>query len=184
MVKLFLTGDAGVGKTTAVRRIVERLQATVPMTGFLTEELMEEGRRRGFVGKTLDGETFLLADRATKGAFRVGPYGVVLEGLESVGLAALVPRADTRLVVLDEVGKMECFSAAFRERVEELLAGPLPLVATVASHGVGFVKRVRQDPRVTLLRFERQSRAAIVGEVLRRLAPLDLGRGGSALTAT
>jgi len=166
--KIFVTGDPGCGKTTAVRRVVERL-APLPMTGFLTEEVRENGARTGFRGVTLDGEVFTLARAGAAGDFRVGPYGVVLEGLETVGVPALRPGADTRLVVLDEVGKMEAFSTAFREAVTGLLESSVTVLGTVAVHGVGFVKKVRHDPRVTLVRMTRASREAIVGDLLRRL---------------
>jgi hypothetical protein len=43
------------------------------------------------------------------------------------------------------------------------------VLGTVAVHGVGFVKKVRHDPRVTLIRMTRASREAIVGDLLRRL---------------
>ena len=70
--KLFLTGDPGCGKTTLLRRVVERLGGDVEMKGFLTEEVAEGGRRRGFCGRTLDGKTFALADRDHDGAL-AGP---------------------------------------------------------------------------------------------------------------
>ena len=44
-----------------------------------------------------------------------------------------------------------------------------PLLATVASHGVGYVRRVRNDPRVTLLKMRRHTGDAMVGDILRRL---------------
>lgn len=173
--KLFLTGDPGCGKTTVVRRVVERLRGSVPMTGFWTEEIREGDRRTGFRGVTLDGREFLLADIRKSGVARVGPYGVVLEGLESVGVAELRPGTGVRLVVVDEVGKMESFSPAFREAVVALLASPLAVLGTVAVHGVGFPKRVRQDRRVELVRMSRASRDAMVGDVLRRLAAAGIG---------
>jgi nucleoside-triphosphatase THEP1 len=175
-IKLFLTGDPGCGKTTVLRRVVTRLGGSVPMSGFLTEEVLETGRRRGFQGVTLSGESFPLADRDLDSELRVGPYGVTLEGLETVGLDALRPGASTRLLVLDEVGKMEAFSEPFRDRVQEMLDGETPLLATVASHGVGFVKRIRQDRRVTLLRMRRRGRDAMVGDILRRLAAIGIAR--------
>ena len=167
--KLFVTGDPGCGKTTVVRRAVEKLRPTVPMRGFWTEELREGGQRTGFRGVTLDGQEFVLAHVREKGIAKVGPYGVLLEGLESVGVEALRPAPDTRLVVLDEVGKMESFSPAFRAAVEALLASPVPVLGTVAVHGVGFPKRVRQDRRIELLRMSRAARDTALGDVLRKL---------------
>ncbi len=140
------------------------------MTGFVTEEVLRDGSRAGFQGRTLDGRTFGLASVDTGGPYRLGPYGVDVAALEAVGLDALTPKDDTTLVVLDEVGKMESFSPAFREAVERLIAGPNPLLATVAVHGVGFVKRVRHDPRIELFHMTRVSRAGVVGDILRALA--------------
>ncbi len=171
------------GKTTAIRRIVGRLEGVVPMTGFWTEEVLEGGRRVGFRGVTLDGRTFTLALAGGGGPNRVGPYGVDVASLEGIGVPSLRPLPDTRLVVVDEVGKMESFSTAFREAVEELLAGPTPVLGTVAKHGVGFVKRVRRDPRVTLLEIRRASRAGTVGEALRLLGRAGIDqREGSGFT--
>lgn len=167
--KLFITGDPGCGKTTVVRTVVERLRDRLPMTGFLTGDVRAGGRRDGFVGTTLDGRSFVLADRSIEGDLRVGPYGVSLAGLESVGLPSLVPADDTRLVVVDEVGKMELLSERFRERITELLDADVALFGTVALHGVGFVRRLRNDPRVTLVRMRRHTSSAVAGDVVRRL---------------
>jgi nucleoside-triphosphatase len=149
--KLFLTGNPGCGKTTLVRRVVDALKDDVAMTGFLTEEVREGGKRKGFRGITLDGRGFVLAHADSESDLRVGSYGVEREGLETVGVPSLTPGSETRLVVVDEVGKMESFSEPFREAVERLLAGDTAVLGTVAARGVGFVKRVRKDPRITLL---------------------------------
>jgi nucleoside-triphosphatase len=149
----------------------------VRMTGFLTEEVRDGARRSGFRGVTLDGKAFSLARAEGHGAIRVGPYSVSLEELDAVGVPALTPPPETGLVVLDEVGKMESFSAAFRDAVLSLLAGDVPLLATVAVHGVGFPKKVRHDPRIVLVRMGRENRDAVVGELLRLLADAGIGAG-------
>jgi nucleoside-triphosphatase len=169
VLKLFLTGDPGCGKTTVIRRVVDRLRERVPMTGFWTEEFRDGERRAGFRGRTLDGATFPLATRDADAGLRVGPYGVVLDGLETIGLAALETRPDTRLVVVDEVGKMELLSAKFRARVETLVEGDVPLLATIPAHGVGYVRRLRNDPRITLVKMRRHTSDAVAGEFVRRL---------------
>jgi nucleoside-triphosphatase len=173
--RILLTGDPGCGKTTVVRRVVERLTDHVSMTGFLTEEIRELGTRKGFRGRTLDGHDFLLAHVDSESDLRVGPYGVEVEGLERVGVPSLTPTAETDLIVLDEIGKMESFSEAFRERVVELLEGDTPVLATVAVHGVGFVKRVRHHRGAMLVRMTRKSRDGMVGDLLRRLAGQGIG---------
>jgi nucleoside-triphosphatase len=163
-----------------MREVVLRLRGRVPMTGFVTEELREEGRRVGFQGVTFDGRSFPLAHLRTKGSLRIGPYGVDLSGLESVGLDALVAPTPGTLVVLDEIGKMECLSEAFKSRVARLLGDDTPFIATVAAVGVGFVRKVRHTPgarHFTMTRGESQGMAGEISRVV--LAAMKDAPGGT-----
>jgi nucleoside-triphosphatase len=169
-VKIILTGHPGSGKTTTMRGIVERLRGRVPMTGFVTEELREDGHRVGFQGVTLDGRSFPLAHVRTKGSLRIGPYGVDLSGLESVGLDALTPTESGTLIVLDEIGKMECLSEAFKTRVAQLMDDDTPLVATVPAVGVGLVRRVRNSVRAKHFTMTRGETEGMAGEIARIVA--------------
>ena len=72
--KIFVTGDPGCGKTTAVRRVAERL-AHLPMTGFITEDVRDEGGRTGFRGVTLDGKVFTRARLGPAERFASAPTG-------------------------------------------------------------------------------------------------------------
>jgi len=54
-VKILLTGPPGCGKTTAVIRIVERLDSH-KAAGFYTHEIRIDGVRKGFGWKRLDGD--------------------------------------------------------------------------------------------------------------------------------
>ncbi len=71
---------------------------------------------------TLEGETAVLAHVGFTGPFRVGKYGVDVAALERAGVKALRKAIEEkRLVVVDEIGKMELFSTAFREAVAQAL---------------------------------------------------------------
>jgi nucleoside-triphosphatase len=161
-----------------MRDVVNRLRGRVPMTGFVTEELRESGRRVGFQGVTLDGRSFPLAHVRAKGPLRIGPYSVDLAGLESIGLDALTPREPGAIVVLDEIGKMECLSEAFKTRVARMLEDDTPLIATVAAVGVGFVRRVRNTLRAKHFTMTRGETEGMAGEIARVvLAAMRVGAG-------
>jgi len=83
----------------------------------------------------------------------VGRYGVGVAGFEreivpSIGATA---HLSADLIVIDEIGKMECFSLAFRDAVWLSLDGPLPVLGTIAKTGGSFMAQVRSLPDVELI---------------------------------
>nr|BBH94452.1 nucleoside-triphosphatase THEP1 [Thermogemmatispora argillosa] len=146
-----LTGEPGSGKTTAIKKLVAAL-GPERCGGFYTEEVRINGQRTGFELVTLEGERGLLASVAQSGPLRVGRYGVDLTALESVGLAALQHALQTRpVVVIDEIGPMELFSAAFRETVNAVLESPCILVGTIVQRPYPWADELKQRPGVRLL---------------------------------
>src|SRR5574340_1044429 len=106
--RILLTGPPRCGKTTLIRKVVERFPGQA--TGFYTREVREKGERVGFEIVTLDGQVAMRSHRAFPGPHRVGKYGVSLENLHRVALPALDAAPGIDLVVVDEIGKMECLS--------------------------------------------------------------------------
>jgi nucleoside-triphosphatase len=53
---LLITGAPGIGKTTVIRRAAEGLKLE-GLRGFYTEEIREDGERRGFRLVSFDGKT-------------------------------------------------------------------------------------------------------------------------------
>lgn len=164
---LLITGRPGIGKTTVIERLVERL-APGTATGFFTRELREHGERGGFVIHTLGGRTATLARVGGAGP-AVGRYRVRPEALDAVAVPALVPGPDVRLVVVDEIGKMECLSPRFCEAVRVALDGPVPVVGTIARGGSGFVAEVRRRPDVTIVEVTHENRDRLPAEIAARL---------------
>lgn len=167
--RILLTGPPGCGKTTAVKKIVHALDGS-PMAGFYTEEIRESGRRMGFRWHRLDGRSGTLAHVDIKSRYRVSKYGVDIDGFEREVVSALDPAAtDARLFVVDEIGKMECFSRQFVEAVRRLLEANISVLATVALKGGGLIRDIKSRPGVTLFHLTAGNRNEITVQVAETL---------------
>ena len=134
MIKLFLTGEPGSGKSTVMRRIIEILKKKeMKVGGIITPEIRENGKRTGFkVVDVYSGEEGRLANIHLKDGISFGKYRIDLEEFEKVALHALsfaMEKCD--VVCIDEIGKMELFSKKFKERVEEILKSDKPVVCVL-----------------------------------------------------
>jgi nucleoside-triphosphatase len=120
----------------------------IALRGFVTEELREGRQRVGFAVETFAGERATLAHVTFSGPPRVGRYGVDLEAFERLALPALAAVKEEELVVIDELGKMELASEAFRAAVSELFDRRLALVATVHVARHPFTDALKRDAEV------------------------------------
>lgn len=166
--RVLLEGRPGIGKTTVIRRCVERLRAAgSSAAGFTTEELREAGRRVGFAVEEVGGDRDVLAHVDLQGPPRVGRYGVDLAAFERIALPSLRRPAD--VVVVDELGKMELASPAFREAVCELFVGDRAILATVHAFRHPFTDALKRRADVELVRVTERNRDALPGELAVRL---------------
>ncbi len=168
--KILLTGLPGCGKTTAVRQIIENLSCE-KVAGFYTEEIRRGDARKGFRWKRLDGAEGRLAHVEIKGRFKVGKYGVDVAGFEEAVVPVLdAGRTDVELFVIDEIGKMECFSEKFISAVRRLFASGKPVLATVAQKGTGLIYEVKNYPNTHIFNLTRSNRNKTIEEVLQALS--------------
>jgi nucleoside-triphosphatase len=161
---ILITGVPGSGKTTAVVRLAEALRDFRP-AGFYTSEVREASVRRGFELVGFDGQRALLAHVAMKGPYRVGRYGVDIRGFEDfLGTLDFTGR-ERGLVIIDEIGKMECHSERFTKLVKDLLGSGKPMIATIAQKGEGFISEVKRRGDVDLFELTQKNRATLTGEL-------------------
>jgi len=130
----FLTGRPGIGKTTVLLRIVEKLRRQgLKIGGFISREVREAGSRVGFKIIALDGgrEGWLAHVRQPVGP-KIGKYRVCMKDLESVGVEAILRAIrEADIIVIDEVGPMELFSLSFREALVESLNSEKMILGTI-----------------------------------------------------
>jgi len=165
---LFLTGRPGVGKTTVIKAVAQALGDGAD--GFYTAEVRHQGRRQGFQLVALrSGERATLAHVSLKGRGRprVGRYGVDVAALDRVGVAALEQAVtQSRVILIDEIGKMELFSQAFKEAVLAAMDGQAPVIATVMARPHPWVDALKARPDVTLWQVTVENRDLMPARVL------------------
>ena len=170
MKKVLLTGKPGVGKTTVIKRVVDKMVGRAG--GFYTEEIREGGVRKGFRITSLEGQEGVLAHVDFKSPYRVGKYGVNLEDLERVGVAAL-SRAlgECDLIVVDEIARMETFSRRFRQVVLQCLDSDKPLLGTIQKRDDPFLNAIRRRPDVQVIEVTVENREHLPESLLSGLQP-------------
>ena len=125
---ILLTGPPGIGKSTLIRMVCDALGER-NVAGFSTCEIRQDGKRQGFELVGLDGQTALLSHVDVKSPFRVGKYGVDVGQFERFLKTIDYLEPGIEVLVIDEIGKMECFSALFR--------GGRPIDATLLELATG-----------------------------------------------
>jgi nucleoside-triphosphatase len=144
-----LTGHPGVGKTTIIKKLIEKLK--FPAGGFYTEEIRENNVRMGFAIVTLSGLKGVLAHRNFKSRYKVGDYGVGVYTLNRMGVKEIqMCLVEKKLIVIDEIGKMELLSPQFQEVVEKALDADNPVLGTItlAHHPCAEKVKARDDVKI------------------------------------
>lgn len=131
--KVFITGNPGVGKTTTLLYVVNELKKrNFKLSGFYCPEVRDKGRRIGF--KIVDISTLTedwLAKEGYPGNVKVGRYTVVVESVKR--MAEVIRRgldlAD--VIAIDEIGPMELSVPELKEIIDKVMKSDKPLVAVV-----------------------------------------------------
>ena len=168
--KILLTGLPHCAKTTTVMQIISNLGSD-KIAGFYTQEIRQAGVRRGFSWRRLDGPTGTLAHVDIKGPYRVGKYVVDMAGFEKSVVPILdAEKNDAQLFVVDEIGKMECFSKEFVAAIRRLFKSEKSVLATVALKGSGLISEIKDYPDTRLFNLTRHNREKTIGEILKSLS--------------
>ena len=159
-----LTGRPGVGKTSIIEAVAREFGDLTG--GFTTGEIRERGIRKGFSVTALDGTSAVLAHEDFAGPVRVGKYGVDVPAFERIALPALRDAMSRkRIILMDEIGKMELASPRFSDLVREVLDSSLIVVATVMEKPHQFADEIKRRGDVETLEVTIGNRSALPGKI-------------------
>jgi nucleoside-triphosphatase len=163
-----LTGRPGTGKTRLIKQAVAGIKGEAG--GFYTEEMRSQGVRQGFRLVTLDGQEAILAHINIHSPYRVSKYGIDIDSLDQVGVSALHKAAQQcNLVVIDEIGRMELFSANFRKVVSQIIDSGKRILGTIMLTPEPWADTIKRQPQVNLVTVIRTNHQDVLEELLKWL---------------
>lgn len=166
---IFLTGAPSSGKTTVIKKVIARLGSG--MNGFYTEEERIGERRVGFLMHTLDGKKGYLAHQDIESSFHIRRYGVSIKNIENIAASSIKPQ-DNNIIILDEIGKMECFSEVFKAAATKALDCPNIVVGTITFGGDDFILKVKERPDIEITEVTLKNRDSLPDIILEKISNL------------
>ncbi len=118
---------------------------------------------------TFGGAERVIAHVDRPGPPRVGRYGVDVSAVDRLAAEGLEAADEGAVRLIDEIGKMECFSERFVAIVREILDRDAIVVATVALSGGGLIAEVKRRPGSVLFEVTPRNRDALPERIARRV---------------
>ena len=165
---LLITGLPGVGKTTLIKKLSEALKSFHPI-GFYTEEIREGFERKGFELISLEGKKGLLSHKDIRSPYKVGQYKVDIKSFEDFLESISFFNPFTRLIIIDEIGKMECLSDQFKNLLKEILDSEKWVMASIALKGSGLIAEIKERKDVQCFEITKRNRDSLFSEILKEV---------------
>ncbi len=165
---IILTGIPRVGKTTIIRKVISGIKRGC--AGFYTEEMREGNLRVGFKLITLDHRSCVLSHKNIKSRHRVGKYGVNLECIERIGVTSILQGIQKKkVIVIDEIGKMELFSKNFQEVVIKALDSESPVLGTILFRHHPLCDTIKKRKDVKMFEVTKENRNDLANVIIEKL---------------
>lgn len=160
---IFLTGAPSSGKTTVIKKVIAKLNQL--LTGFYTEEERVGDKRVGFMMHTLDGKSGYLAHQDIESPFHIRRYGVSITNIEEIAVPSIQPK-EGHIVILDEIGKMECFSETFIKQAIQTLDSPNRVIGTITLGGTDVICEIKARDDITIIEVTQENRDLLPDQIL------------------
>jgi nucleoside-triphosphatase len=165
--KILLTGEPGVGKSTLLSLVIDAVEQK---QGFLTSEMSTDGIRTGFNMTASSGESFVLASVDSPSEIRVSRYGVNLNELNEF-IAKLPAIEPGKLIYVDEIGQMQLYSNLYRDLVTNYFNQPNPMIGTLSKiYNDDFTESLRERSDIEIIEVTIENRDRLKEELTSRVA--------------
>ena len=174
---ILITGPSGIGKTTAILKLVDILkEKEIDFGGMITKERRKCGTRVGFEIIDLTNlRRGWLAHINQKQGPRIGKYRVNMEHLNSIGTQAILDAVERRdVIIVDEIGPMELCSEKFKKAIEKTLLCNKLVIATIHQKATDpIIDKLKKRIDVELIILTKENREVARENILEKVKSID-----------
>jgi nucleoside-triphosphatase len=119
--------------------------------------------------KTIDGKEGYLAHQDIKSDFYIRRYGVSIENIESIAVPSISP-VGNNIIILDEIGKMECFSLIFKQATTNAINASNIVIGTITFGGDDFIRKIKERKDMEISEVTMDNRNLLPDIILRKIS--------------
>lgn len=162
MYNLFLTGPRGIGKTTLLKKIIERLDCSIG--GFMTKPVVTPQGRSFDMTSLFDGSSGnLILTFDNSSLIRKG----ITKTFETSGVDIIIKSLGERdVIVMDELGFLESEAKHFQNAVIKALNSSKAVIGILKQMDVEFLNAIKNRSDTVVLDVTMENRDNMEGELL------------------
>lgn len=171
MLNVFLTGEVGIGKTTVINKLLLQLPHII-CGGFRTvsaEAITEASMLDVFIEKAWEQTPHdfehLVGSRLEDRRFIPYPRAFDVAGRQ---ILEQTP-TNAKLILMDELGKMESDAMLFQRAVFSALNGSIPVLGVIKPKHTAFLDAIRADERSKIVEVSLENRDNLALELMKLL---------------
>ena len=121
--------------------------------------------------KNLDGKEAYLAHQEIKADFHIRRYGVSIQNIETIAVPSISP-VGRNIIILDEIGKMECFSEIFRQACVDALDSSNIVLGTITLGSDDFIRAIKNRDDMDMHLVTQNNRDLLPALILAKISDL------------
>ncbi|MHA1836019.1 MAG: NTPase [Candidatus Odinarchaeia archaeon] len=172
MLTILITGPPKSGKTTLIREIINEIPQQ-NIIGFYTEEIREKGMRVGFKICSLNGQSMILATVKENFQPKIGKYSVYVKNVNRLvkNLETELNKKHYKLIIIDEIGKMELLSNQFKNFIRKLIRSN-NVLGTIKLHDCDFTRKIKSSENVKIHYLNKSNKNTLKTKILQEIKNL------------
>ncbi|GAA0121151.1 MAG: methyltransferase domain-containing protein [Clostridium argentinense] len=164
MKNLFLTGEIGVGKSTLLKKLIEKINTSIG--GYVTERVIDNNTLKYNLISLYDGtEEYTISKMPLNGCSN--DIEIFLSSFNE-GIFSVLEKSfhERNAIIMDELGFMESKAYKFKDIVLKLLDSSNTVIGVLKKRDCEFLNSIRNRNDVVILEVTKENRDCLLEELL------------------